>query len=1680
MNIHELIATKTHKTPNAIAISATDSPPVTFADLLAHLNRTVEQLNANGVGRNDRVATVLPNGPQMALAFLAVAAGATCAPLNLAYRQAEFEFYLADLNAKALLIQRNLESPARAVARSLQIPILEVNFAAAGKTDIFSSSPPISAAHQGGWAHDEDLALILHTSGTTSRPKQVPLTQTNVCASAQNIARTLALTPADCCLNIMPLFHIHGLMAAVLASLVAGGSVICTPGLIAPKFSDWLTEFRPTWYTAVPTMHQIILAHVASDGEISTRAPLRFIRSSSAPLAPSVLDRLEQAFGVPVIEAYGMTEAAHQMASNPLPPRSRKPGSVGIAAGPEIAIMDEAGHLLAPNATGEIVIRGQNVMQGYANNLQANASAFTNGWFRTGDQGYLDLDGYLFISGRIKELINRGGEKITPRQVDEVLLAHPSVAQAVTFALPDARLGEEVAAAVVLRPDRAVTERELREFAATRLADFQVPRRVIFLDEIPKGPTGKMQRIGLAEQLGLTAAAPAQDSESEYAPPRTALEIALAAVWAETLGLDRVGVRNSFIQLGGDSILATLLLARVSDTFAVHVPIISLFEEASTVEGMAQAVQKLQRAGPHSVAYSLRAAIGESSPPLSYGQERFWFLQQLEPESSAYNRSLAFRLKGHLDFTYLERSLEEIVRRHAVLRSRVTAVNGAPIQTILPTASVSLQYLDLVSTPSYEQESVAARIARAQARQPFDLANGPPIRASVLRLDAQDHILLFVTHHSVCDGWSDRVFSEELSILYAAFALDETPRLPDLTLQYADYARAERAFAASGAFDESLAYWKQRLSGERAVLELPTDRPRPAIQTANGAALRFQIPGELLEALGELGRQEGVTRFMVLLAAFQILLHRYSEQTDISVGVPMAGRLNTDAEGLIGCFIKTLVLRTDLSGNPTFRELLARVREIALGGYSHQDLPFEKLIADLQPERSLSHSPLFQVFFQLRNLPEPQVKLHGLEAEPWDFDPGISPLDLSMDLREAKDGLHGLIIFNTDLFDASTIERMARHFHVLLTAAVSESDTPIAQLPILTPQERHQIVVEWNNTYLELPRDQCVHELFEAQAALAPDAVAVLLENQAMSYGELNQRANQLAHHLRTLGVGPEVLVGIAVERSLEMVVGVLGILKAGGAYVPLDPSHPPERLRFMLQDSGASIVVTQTCLRSRLDDYEGRLIYIDTFAQEYADVPMTNPHAPVTPEHLAYIMYTSGSTGKPKGVMIRHSSVVNLVIGESLRMELTAQDRMMIVSSLAFDASVLGLFAPLTHGGAVIIPDNEARYDGTKLLAVINRRNPRIIDAGPTTQQMLLDAAWKSESPITLMLGGETLERGLANRLLELGAIVWNPYGPTETTVQSTNYRVEPGEGRVPIGKPIANTTVYILDAHRQPVPVGVPGELYIGGAGVARGYLNRPDLTAERFVPNPFLKDGSILYRSGDRARYLPDGNLQFLGRDDSQVKVRGYRIELGEIEAALRAQPGVQGAVVVLRQDDLHDPRLTAYIVPEGGAAFDAATLHQALARTLPDYMLPAAFVYLDRFPTLPNGKLDRRALPVPQVPRAGAHNAPLTATEARIAAVWADVLGIERVGVDNTFFELGGSSLIAAQVISRLREAFQRDIPLRSIFETPTVASLARLVDRMPAQDTIPSAPPMVRLPREPQSSRFFGKDLQNNQ
>jgi amino acid adenylation domain-containing protein len=1074
---------------------------------------------------------------------------------------------------------------------------------------------------------------------------------------------------------------------------------------------------------------------------------------------------------------------------------------------------------------------------------------------------------------------------------------------------------------------------------------------------------------------------------------------------------------------------------------------------------------------------------------LSFAQQRIWFLHQLDSSSPFYNESLQIQIIGALNVTVLEQSVNEIIRRHEALRTTFPTIEGVPFQAIAPTLSITLPVVNLQGLTEASVQQLVAR----EIRQPFDLVTGPLLRVTLLHLSPETHLLILTMHHIITDGWSMGIFLKELGTLYQAFTNGEPSPLPELAIQYADFSVWQREWLTGEVMQKQLDYWKQQLADAPPLLKLPTDYPRPPVQTFCGATRLFELDPDLTFQLKTLSRKSGVTLFMTLLTAFVTLLYRYSSQKDICVGFPIANREYSELDPLIGFFVNTLVLRTQIEENPSFSELLEKVGHLALDAYAHQNAPFEQVVEALQPERSLGYNPLFQVMFTLDNLSVDTFELPGIKLTPGQVERGIAQFDLSLSIRETKKGLVGSWEYNSDLFEPDTIARMIDHFQTLLEAIVANPDQRVGELSLLTESERYQLLVEWNNTTKEYPFDKCIHELFEEQVTRSPDAIAVILEGEQLTYRELNQRANRIAHLLRGLGVGPEVLVGICVERSPLMVVGLLGILKAGGAYVPLDPTYPAERLAYMLSDSQVKVLLTQEKLASSLPVSAARVICLDSDWQNIGAHSEENPLTEVKASNLAYVIYTSGSTGQPKGVMICHQSVVNYIAAKKVAYGMNSSDRVLQFSSISFDYAVYEIYSCLTCGGTLVLRTDEMLSSVSTFLQKC--REWQLTVLGPptfywhllttelaTTQKSLPESVrlmcvgGEQVLPEKLRLWQKYVNDSKHRHQMGKPPLLINEYGPTEATVDATicnlsELVLEDTRSIVPIGRPINNVQVYILNQYLQIVPIGVPGELYIGGAGLARGYLNRPDLTAEKFIPNPFSNEpGSRLYKTGDRVRYRPDGNIEFLGRIDHQVKIHGFRIELGEIETAICQHSEVRECVVIVRIKESSDKQLVAYVVPKL-STLTISKLRSLLQQKLPNYMIPAAFVVLESLPLTPNGKVDRRALPAPDkssftdtgfVP-------PRDALERQLAQIWSEILDVESVGVKDNFFALGGHSLLAVRLMAKIQQEFGKSLPLVTLFQSPTIADLANLIK---TEKNVPTNFCLVPIQPKGNKSPFF--------
>lgn len=1671
--IHQLFEAQVEQIPNKTAIML-GNQQLTYGELNMRANQLARYLQQLGVGPEVLVGLCLERSLDMIIGLLGILkAGGAYVPLDRAYPQERLAFMLQDVQAPVLLTQAPLAG---------ELP------QQAGQVVCLDQDWPLVSQLAGGnlasRATVANLAYIIYTSGSTGAPKGVRITHANLCHYVQALQGSLGITGQDLYCHTASIAFSSSVRQLMLP-LTQGASVIIATAEQRTDPSvlfDAIKRHNVTVIDIIPSYWrhctQALSQLTSQQRKTLLDNQLRLILSASEPLPFDIPRNWAEEFQhkAQLVNMFGQTETSGIVTVFSIPSRLDDPVKVVPLGRPiantQVYLLDQHLQPVPIGVPGELYISSPSLGQGYLNHPELTAEKFIpnlysnepgDRLYKTGDQGRYLSDGNIEFLSRTDHQVKLRGYRIELGEIEAVLRQHLMVQEVAVLAREDELGQRSLVAYVVPSQTSSPIVNDLSSFLRERLPDYMVPAAFVMLEALPLTPNGKLDRRAL---LATDQTRP--EVISSHLEPRTPVEEVLASIWAQILGVERVGIHDNFFELGGHSLLATQVVSQIREAFQVELPLRSLFE-APTVVGLGDRIETVIRSGQELKIPPIQPVSRSGHLPMSFAQQRLWFLDQLESGSAAYNLARIVRLQGPLHIATLEQCFNAILQRHEALRTSFAVVEGQPAQVIAAQHDFMLSVIDLRGFSEAERQVETQRLAKLTARQPFDLTQAPLLKAILLQLEPEEHVMLFTMHHIIADGWSAGVLVREVAALYESFCVGKPiPPLPELPIQYADFAIWQRQWLQKEVLESQLAYWQQQLGSSLPVLELPTDRSRPPIQTFTGSKQSWEFPQPLTEALKSLSQREGVTLFMTLLAAFKTLLYRYTGQADILVGSPIANRNRSEIEELIGFFVNTLVLRTDLSGNPSFQKLLKRVRETTLRAYAHQDLPFEQLVEALQPERSLSYTPLFQVMFGLQHAPLEALKLPGLTLNILEVETETARYDLTLSLTDTEPGLIGTLEYNTDLFDAATITRMLGHFQTLLESIVTDPYQPLSTLLILTEADRKQLLVEWNTTQADYPQEQCIHQLFEIQAEGTPDTVAVVFEGQQLTYQELNARANQLAHYLQTLDVRPGALVGVCVERSLEMVIGLLGVLKAGGAYVPLDPAYPRERLAFMVEDSQVPVLLTQENLVVALAEHTAKVVCLDADWKEIAKESDRHPIKATTAEDLAYVIYTSGSTGKPKGVQIPHRTVVNFLSSMSHMPGLHNQDVLLSVTTLSFDIAALELFLPLTVGARVVVVSREVAADGAQLLERLTQSGATTMQATPATWRLLLEAGWQGSDQLKILCGGEALPRKLANSLLERGATLWNLYGPTETTIWSTIHRVEEQDGPVPIGRAIANTQVYILDPYLQPIPVGVPGGLYIGGDGLAQGYLNRPELTAEKFIHNPYSdQPGARLYKTGDLARYRPDGNIEFLGRIDHQVKVRGFRIELGEIETVLTQHQSVGEAVVLVQDDEAANQHLVAYVALSQEVALPITHLRSWLRQKLPEYMVPTVFVLLLALPLTPNGKVDRRALLASETIQSHSENsfeAPRTPIQEVLVSAWRQILDIEQVGIDDNFFELGGHSLLATQLISRIREIFQVELPVRCLFETPTIAGLAGSIEKVHLGGDRLQAPPLIPTSR----------------
>jgi amino acid adenylation domain-containing protein len=1677
--IHRLFEEQVDRTPDATAVVYEDQQ-LTYRELNNRANQLAHYLHRQGVQPDTLVALCMERSIEMIVGLLGILkAGGAYVPLDPTYPEKRLAFMLHESSSPVLVTQQAfIDEFIDCSARMIFLDTDWEKVRQESERNLIAESK------------SDSLAYVIYTSGSTGQPKgvavphqavnrlvintdYVQVRSSDVIAQASNVSFDAAT------------FEIWGALLNGARLVLITKDTLLSPQSLSTAIARYGIT---TLFLTTALFNQMVEQIPAALGK------LRFLLFGGEAVDPERVKELVR-IGPPshLLHVYGPTETTTFATWHRIKAIAADATTVPIGrpiANTEIYILDPYLNPVPIGVAGELHIGGDGLARGYLHRPELTVEKFIANPFnnepearlyKTGDLARYLADGTIDFLGRIDSQVKIRGYRIEPGEIESVLAQHSAIQQAVVLAREDSPGDKRLVAYVVAAVGCTPSLDALRSFLQQKLPDYMVPSAFMFLDSLPLTPNGKLDRKALP-----TPDQSRPELENAFAAPRTATEGRIAKIWAEVLGFDPIGIHDDFLALGGHSLRAIQIVARLRNVLNKEVFLNDIFSNPTIAE-LADILDK-RAAGSESLTARIQPVERNLPSPLSFSQERAWFIQQLHPSNRAYHFQALLYFTGRLDVNALERSLSEIIRRHEIFRTTFPVIDGNPVQDIHGPFSVSLPITDLQELPDHEREAALQTRIREEIHKSFDLNRLPLVRWALVQLKSDEFVLIDVEHHLVHDGWSFNVFLQELLEIYGAFSAGDASPLTEATLQFADFAHWQRLWMKGENARQQLAYWKRQLTGSPSLLALATDHPRPPIPSLRGAAPRFDIPPALSDSLRGLSRQQGVTLFMTMFAAFIALLHRYTRQDDICVGTAVGNRRWKESEGLIGMLVNNVVLRTSLAKNPRMVELLTQVRAVMLDAYANEDIPFDQVVRALEIQRDNSRNPIFQVMFSFHDSPLHVPTLPGIRFKCVE---GISNQSAKFDLnviviprsepslagRSRENAMTLVWEYSSDLFEPDTIERMVGHYQTLLEGIVADPNQRVSDLSLMTDAERHQLLIEWNDTHRDLPKDKYIHQLFEEQVEKTPDAIALVFEDQQLTYGELNSRANQLAHYLQKLGVGPDVFVAICLERSIGMIIGLLAILKAGGAYVPIDPGYPQEWLALVLADSRSAVVLTQKLFSDSFRSAATAIISLDTDRDEICKEKDTNPAMATSSDNLAYVLYTSGSTGAPKGVAVEHRNTVAFL---SWAVSAFAQEDLRVVlasTSISFDLSVFEIFATLSSGGKIVLAQN-----ALALAQLPNAGEVTLINTVPSAITELVKLRAIPSSVRVINLAGEPLQQALVQQIYESSSVgkINDLYGPTECTTYSTwTYRRL--EGRQTIGRPIANTKIYILDSQRTPVPIGVPGEIYIGGAGVARGYLNRPELTAEKFIDNPFSSEpGARLYKTGDLARYLPDGNIEYLGRIDNQVKIRGFRIELGEIETVLAQHLAIQQAVVLAREDTPSDQRLVAYVVTADGSAPSAHDLRIFLQQKLPAFMVPSSFLFLDSLPLTSNGKLDRTALPAPDQARPELDNvfvAPRTAVEELLANIWCTVLKIDKVGIHDNFFHLGGHSLLAMRVIEGMRRTgLQADV--RTLFITPTLAELAAAVggnssvvevppNRIPpgCKTISPDMLPLVNLSRE---------------
>ncbi|MDB5134737.1 MAG: amino acid adenylation domain protein [Mucilaginibacter sp.] len=1614
-SISNLFEEQAAKTPDNIAVEF-EGEQLTYRELNEKANQLAHYLRVKGLQDETLVPVCIERSTAMVVAILGILkAGGAYVPIDPDYPEDRIHYMLDDTSAKIVVSNRFSRSK---LPGGTGINIIEIDT----QWPVISKLPAVDlpAVHSG------NLAYVIYTSGSTGKPKGVMIEHKAVVNFILSVSGELNVKSGAVFLTVTT-YSFDIFCLELYTPLLNGGKLIIAPREAAIDgfmLADYISRHRPTHMQATPPTWRLLI----NAGWQNTEN-VKVITGGEA-VQEDLKDELAKRGTA--WNMYGPTEATICSTYRKMSVHEKvligKPYANTV-----IHIISKENQLAPIGVAGEICIAGDGLARGYLNNAELTAQKFVKNPFkadtlmyRTGDLGRWLPDGNIEYYARMDDQVKVRGYRIELGEIESVALRSGLVKQVVVMALDDKQGSKRLAGYAVQK--EGFNKDALIAYLKLQLPDYMVPTLWVELDSLPLTPNGKIDRKSLPEpETG-------SGLNGQYEAPRSEEEQKVADVWQEVLGAERIGVFDDFFDLGGHSLMVMRVISIIRKKLEVELAVKDLFTYPTVASLSGYIVSR----GKGLVLPAIDVQSRPVHIPLSFSQERLWFIDRLEG-SIQYHSPKLLRLKGILNQEALEAAFKQVVARHEILRTVILEEEGSGRQSVMASNNWQLTTED-VSAYKNNAEGLDNYIAEIISI-PFDLSKHYMLRVHLLRLQAGEHLLVMVLHHIASDGWSISVIVNELAEFYAAQVEGRQAKLQPMVIQYADYALWQRKYLLGELWDKKVNYWKDKLNGVSPI-NLSTDFVRPAVWSKRGAIFKFNIDKELKDKLKALSRQQGATLFMTLLAAFKVLLYRYSGQDDICVGTAVAGRQQREVESLIGFFVNTLALRNRVNGDESFTDLLQQIRANTLEAYSYQEVPFEKVVEAVVKERDMSRNPIFQVMFMLQNTPDvPQLHLGDTELKEEEFAHHTAKFDLTFNLIEAGSEMKGVVEYCTDLYSEATVSRMIDHYKMLLVSVADQPDQKTGRLPMLSPNEENELLITFNDTYQDYPQQKSIAALFEEQAAKSPDKIAIEFEGGQLTYLQLNERANQLACYLKSQGVQNETLVPVCIERSAAMLIAILGILKAEGAYVPIDPDYPADRIHYMLEDTGAKIVVSSGGSRFKIPALASlNVIEIDTEQQAISTFPTDNL-SNVSSEHLAYVIYTSGSTGMPKGVMITHRSVVNLLTSVAKEVAIKPGVVFLSVTTYSFDICYLELYTPLIYGGKLIIASREAAADGFMLAELIAQHRPTHIQATPSTWRLLINAGWQNNESVKILTGGEALQEDVKLELTARGD-AWNMYGPTETTIWSTFKKLSPNE-KVLIGKPLANTSIHVISKENQLVPVGVAGEICIAGDGLARGYLNREDLTAQKFVKNPFRAD-TLMYRTGDLGRWLPDGNLEYLTRMDDQVKVRGYRIELGEIESVVLRSGLVKQAVVAARDDREGSKRLVGYTIRD--ESFNRDALVTYLKTQLPDYMVPALWVELESLPLTPNGKIDRKSLPEPEV-WAGLpdeYEAPGNEEQQKIADIWQEVLGIERMGINDNFFDLGGYSLLALKIISRVEKATGKRLPVSALFEYPTVKKFAELL------------------------------------